>query len=237
MGDTLKFPEYSVAYSNVAQGLKQSLSAQLRPVLDEIETLLSDNPDQFPARTIPLAEDIFVYRHLDPHLEITYRINRDRKVLYFLHIVAPQLEVTKPLFISYSHKDQEWLVELKKWLKPLEQKDLIKIWDDTEIKAGDEWRSKIEKALASAKAAVLLVSQDFLASEFITNSELPVLLDAAKEKGLKIYWIAVRPSVVDDTQIAKYQAVHKNPPLNELDPQEREKRFLQIYNTIKQAIS
>lgn len=236
MAEALTFPEYSIAYSNVAKSLKQSLSAQLRQVLDEIEGVLSENPDQNPARIIPIAENIFVYRHLDPHLEITYRIDRDKKVIYFLHIVAPQLELARPLFISYSHKDLEWLVELKKWLKPLEQKDLIKIWDDTEIQAGDEWRAKIEKALASAKAAVLLVSQDFLTSDFITNSELPILLDAAKEKGLKIYWIAVRPSVVDDTLIAKYQAVHKNPPLNELEPKDREKHFLHIYNTIKEAI-
>jgi len=237
MGDMPQFPEYSIAYSADAQSLKRSLSAEVRQVLDEVEAALGDNPDQYAARTIPLAEDIFVYRHMDPHLEITYRINRTRKVIYVLHMVAPQMELARPLFISYSHKDQEWLVELKKWLKPLEQKDLIKIWDDTEIQAGDEWRDKIQKALASAKAAVLLVSQDFLTSKFITNSELPVLLDAAKDKGLKIYWIAVRPSVVDDTQIAKYQAVHRNPPLIEIDPKDREKHFLQIYNTIKQASS
>ena len=147
--------------------------------------------------------------------------------------MAPLLETAKPLFISYSHKDEEWLVELKKWLSPLEKKDLIKIWDDKEIKAGEDWRNEIEKALNSAKAAVLLISQDFLTSEFITDIELPALLDAADKKGVKIFWIAVRPSIVEDTDIAKFQAVHKDPPLIELDPSNREKEFLKIYNTIK----
>jgi internalin A len=127
-------------------------------------------------------------------------------------------------------------IELKKWLKPLEQRDLITVWDDQKIKAGSEWRHEIEKALASAKAAVLLISIDFLNSEFIANNELPQLLNAAQQRGLHIFWIAVRPSMVDETAIGKYQAAHKEPPLAELTEAERDKHFLRIYKQIKEVV-
>jgi hypothetical protein len=237
MTKDLEFPEYSYVYSKKAKQLRQSLPASLRPILDELEYELVENPDQYPARTISLSEDIYIYKHPHPHIEMTYKIDREKKIIYFLHLVTPFLEISKPLFISYSHKDEEWLIELKKWLSPLEKKDLIKIWDDKKLKAGDIWRDEIEKALNSAKAAVLLISQDFLNSEFISNIELPSLLKAAEERGVKIFWIAVRPSTVDDSYIAKYQAVHKDPPLNELDPNEREKEYLRIYKSIKDILN
>lgn len=129
------------------------------------------------------------------------------------------------------------MLELKKWLKPLEQRDLVTIWDDQKIKAGAEWRQEIEKALASAKAAVLLISMDFLNSEFIASNELPQLLNAARQRGLNVFWIAVRPSTVDETEIAKFQAAHKEPPLSQLGEAEREVHFLNIYKKIKEVVA
>ncbi len=236
MAEKLDFTDYMFSYSNRVKQIRRQLSAELRPVLDEIEDALTENPDQFPNQTIELTEDIQIYRHPRPQLEITYRIDRERKILYFLHLVAPQLDVVKPLFISYSHQDEELLIELKKWLKPLEKENLVQIWDDKKIKAGDEWRKEIEDALNTAKAAILLVSQDFLNSDFITTSELPVLLKAAEEKGIKILWIAVKASTVEDSEINKFQAAHKDPPLIQLNPVDRDKEYLKIYRKIKEAI-
>jgi hypothetical protein len=147
------------------------------------------------------------------------------------------LEVRKPVFISYSHKDKEWLEKLKTWLSELEKKDLIKIWDDTEIKAGDLWKEEINKSLSAAKAAVLLVTQNFLASDFIRNDELPPLLEAAATRGVKILWIAVSESTVRDTDISRYQAVN-DPyhPLDSLPVPEQNKAFREIYEGIKQVV-
>lgn len=143
----------------------------------------------------------------------------------------------KGLFVSYSHADEEWLGEIKKWLQPLEAKGLVSIWDDTGIQAGAIWRDEIQKGLDEAKLAMLLVTQDFLNSEFITQNELPPLLEKSRSEGLKVLWVAVRPSTYRDSAIEKYQAVN-NPskPLSSLEPAERDEALLDLYQVVKNAV-
>src|SRR5436309_2291311 len=99
------------------------------------------------------------------------------------------------VFISYSHADALWLERLRVHFKSLEliYGDLLDTWDDTRIQTGEPWKEQIQQALNSAKIAILLVSADFLASEFINTEELPLLLAAAKNDGLRIIPVILRP--------------------------------------------
>jgi hypothetical protein len=137
---------------------------------------------------------------------------------------------------SYSHQDKVWLERLQTNLKPLVRDKVIDLWDDTQIQPGAQWRIEIQRALAIAKVAVLLVSPDFLASDFIAEEELPILLDAAKTDGLTILWVPIRSSIFTETRIADYQAVHDPAkPLSKLKSADRDSALVAICKRIKEA--
>ena len=115
------------------------------------------------------------------------------------------------VFISYSHKDTDFLNRLLVHLQPLQNEGLIDFWVDTKIKAGDKWRNEIEKALKHARVAILLISADFLASEFIVKNELPPLLEKAEMDGTRIIPVIVKPCrFARDKKLSRFQAI--NPP-------------------------
>jgi len=113
------------------------------------------------------------------------------------------------VFISYSHKDAVFLDRLITHLKPLERDGLISLWADTRLRAGDIWKKEIESALQNATVAVLLISADFLASDFITQNELPPLLRKAEDRGTRIIPLLVKPSrFTRDKSLRHFQAVN-----------------------------
>lgn len=140
------------------------------------------------------------------------------------------------VFISYSHKDRKWLDEFTIMLTPLVRKGTVTPWDDTQISSGAKWRKEIDKALGLAKVAVLLVSDDFLASDFITTVELPKLLRVAQRDGLTILWVAVWPSLYRLTPIAEYQAANDpERPLAGFPRVKRKEELRKICEKIDQA--
>ena len=97
------------------------------------------------------------------------------------------------VFISYSHKDEEWKDRLMTHLKALQMEDTLNVWDDRRITAGQDWKGEVEKAIASASVAILLISADFLASKFIRGKEVPPLLRRRENEGLRIFPVIVNP--------------------------------------------
>ena len=121
------------------------------------------------------------------------------------------------IFVSYAHTDEDVFGRVRVHLNALVQEENdLDVWTDVEIKASDEWRDKIKDALDNATAGLLLLSADFLASPFVKAHELNLLLAAAADGGLRIFWIVVEPVDVPD-KIQRYQALHKAPPLGTLE--------------------
>jgi hypothetical protein len=114
------------------------------------------------------------------------------------------------VFVCYSHNDVSWLDRLLVHLKPLERQGIIDVWSDRRLQLGDDWRKEIERALARARIALLLVSADFMASDFIQEAELPTLLAAAEQGGCRVIPILVQPSLFMQTpSLSRFQ--HGNP--------------------------
>jgi len=143
------------------------------------------------------------------------------------------------VFISYSHEDKKWLHRLQVHLKPLSREGKVDWWDDTKISPGLKWREEIEKALDSAKVVVLLVSADFLASDFIAEYELPMALKAAETEGATILSVVVSPSrFSNDKSLSEFQAVNDpSKSLIEMNKGERERCWIKLIDCIKAALA
>ena len=144
--------------------------------------------------------------------------------------------VRNQVFVSYSHADEEYLKRLRVHLGLLERRN-IKIWTDKDIAPGMKWQDEITNALARTKVAVLMISTDFLNSDFITSQELPPLLAAAQSEGVEILPVIVKPSAFGDIDVEPlscYQAVNMGRPLAKLkDDAEREEEFVRILQVIR----
>ncbi|MCP4689976.1 MAG: toll/interleukin-1 receptor domain-containing protein, partial [Desulfobacterales bacterium] len=80
------------------------------------------------------------------------------------------------IFISYSHKDEDWKDRVKSHLAVLQEQGILEIWDDRRIPPGEEWLPEIEEALDACDVAIFLISTGFLTSRFILDKEVPYLL-------------------------------------------------------------
>jgi TIR domain len=233
------FPSYAIQYSDTAKESRKELPPEAMLALFDVIDKLAENPDAFPNWTKPISRDgrIRLYTHPKPALQITYEVDEKEHLLYLLHFVAPKVQVTKSVFISYSHKDAAWLTKVKMFLKPLEDQGLVQIWDDTNISPGSEWLEEIKRSLESAQVALFLITQDFLSSQFIGQKEFPVLLDKANNRGCLIFWIAVSSSTVGDTELSRFQAANDpNKPLDTLPEPAQNTVLTDIYNRMKKAI-
>jgi len=104
----------------------------------------------------------------------------------------------KPLvFISYSHKDEDWKDRLKPQLKALEMAGRIMVWDDRKIDAGEKWYPEIKSAMEKSSAAVYLISEHFLSSDFCIKEEIPFLLRRCENDGMLMIPVLISPCAWD----------------------------------------
>lgn len=172
-------------------------------------------------------------------LSNSYRIN-NMKPKVKQSIIKGDVHVQKnKIFISYSHLDCEWLKKVQTNLKVLKFNEYdFDLWDDTRIKSGDKWKIEIENALSIAGIAILIVSTDFLASDFVRSNELPTILKNAEEKGTKILPLIVRPCrFTKDKYLSMFQSVNDpNKALSTLSESDKEIELLKLTEDVSEIL-
>jgi hypothetical protein len=111
------------------------------------------------------------------------------------------------VFISYAHEDQAFLSELEKHLAMLKRQNIIASWFDGNITPGEEWRPEIMERLESAQIILLLVSADFINSDFCYGIELEGALARHEAGQARVIPIILRPVDWRGAPFAKLQAL------------------------------
>jgi serine/threonine protein kinase len=145
----------------------------------------------------------------------------------------------RSVFISYSHLDAEWVARVRAHLRPLERAQMLQLWDDTRIRPGADWRGEIGRALDACGCAILLVSANFLGSDFCTMEEFPRLLHAARDRGAAILPVIVSPCRLETVpELAAFQGV--NPPsrtLAEMSGPECDRALIRLVDAVQRSLA
>jgi pimeloyl-ACP methyl ester carboxylesterase len=153
-------------------------------------------------------------------------------------IFTPGASRVNRIFVSYSHKDREWLDRLKVMIAPYlrEAETELDFWDDTRLAAGQQWDVEVHRALERAGVAVALVSSAFLASSYVTEYELPVMMKASDKSGLKLLWAYISAAGWEETPLKRFQATHDTKQaLDRLPMPEQNEILKSIARQIKEA--
>jgi tetratricopeptide (TPR) repeat protein len=97
------------------------------------------------------------------------------------------------VFYSYAHEDEPLRNELEKHLSLLHRRGLISEWYDRQILAGDEWAADIDQHLETASIILLLISSDFLASNYCYDIEMKRALERHQRGEARVIPIILRP--------------------------------------------
>ncbi len=145
----------------------------------------------------------------------------------------------KPLevFISYSRRDEALREELGKHLSALRRENVIGYWHDRMISAGEEWRGEIDRHLEQAGIILLLVSPDFIASEYSYDIETKRALERHAAGEAVVIPIVLRPVDWMNIPLAELQSLPRdNKAVESSHWKYRDEAFVEIANGIRQAV-
>src|ERR1051326_9129929 len=111
------------------------------------------------------------------------------------------------IFCCFARKDQSLLNDLKSHLKPLQRQGQITLWADTDIDAGMIWENEVDKHLDTAQIILLLVSPDFIDSEYCYGKEMKRAMARYKAGEAQVVPIILRPVLWKNTPFGKLQAL------------------------------
>ena len=100
--------------------------------------------------------------------------------------------MARKIFFSYSKHDKEYLDQLLRHLAGLKRQGKLLPWADHDILPGEEWDDKIKEELATADIILLLISADFLATDYIWNVEITAAMERHERGEARVIPVVVR---------------------------------------------
>ena len=111
------------------------------------------------------------------------------------------------MFYSYSHKDEELRQQLENHLAILRRKGVITDWHDRKIGAGKEWEGEIDEHLNTARIILLLISSDFIASDYCYDVEMQRAMERHEAGETRVIPIILRPVDWEDAPFGQLLAL------------------------------
>src|SRR5260370_29721089 len=140
------------------------------------------------------------------------------------------------VFVSYAHEDDALRQKLHKHLSELTQEDFIVIWYDREIPPGADWQHEIDVHLNEAHIILLLVSSDFLASQYCHGIEVKRALERNDAGEARVIPIILRHVLWKRTPIGKLQTLPRDgKPVKSW--QDEDEALLNVAEGIERAVS
>lgn len=120
---------------------------------------------------------------------------------------AKLAEARARLFFSYSHQDKGFLGSLESHLSLLRRQGILSTWSDQAIAAGADWEGEIDENLEAADIVLLLISSDFLGSDFCWSKELRTAMGRHESGLARVVPVIVRPCDWQTAPFGKLQAL------------------------------
>lgn len=113
----------------------------------------------------------------------------------------------KKVFFSYSHKDEDIRDKLEVQLSLLKRRGVIKAWHDRDIDAGDELNERIDEHIRSDDIILLLVSPDFMASDYCYDTEMRIAMQRHNSEDAVVIPVIIRPCDWSEAPFGKLMAI------------------------------
>jgi hypothetical protein len=140
------------------------------------------------------------------------------------------------IFFCYAHADEALLKKLKTHLSPLQREGLIDIWYDRDITAGTEWKREISERLDAAQVILLLVSPDFMDSDYCYSIEMKRALERHDRGEARVIPIILRP-VYWQGALGKLQALPTDAkPVTDRDWYDKDTAFFNVVEGIRTVL-
>lgn len=141
------------------------------------------------------------------------------------------------IFIAYCFPEKKWFDRVHAAIKPVVGTQAIVVWDERRLRGSGTWKAELSEVLENRKVAIMIVSDIFLESDFITRAKLPALLASEREKGLEVCWVLASHCLFELAGLDQADAANDiNQALDGLGVEKRDAELARIAGHVAQRL-